>query len=66
MRDHGGSPSLLDQSPSPADCRDLVPPEAWSGAGTPLQIVNDGGTELALYVSGTPSDEGAAVLPDAT
>jgi mannose-6-phosphate isomerase-like protein (cupin superfamily) len=34
-------------------------------AGTPLQIVNDGGTELVIYVYGTPPDHGADVLPDA-
>jgi quercetin dioxygenase-like cupin family protein len=34
-------------------------------AGTPLQIVNDGGGELLLYIYGTPPDEGAEVLPDA-
>ena len=34
-------------------------------AGTPLQILNDGGSELLLYVYGSPPDFGAEVLPDA-
>jgi mannose-6-phosphate isomerase-like protein (cupin superfamily) len=34
-------------------------------AGTPLQILNDGGGELLLYVYGSPPDFGAEVLPDA-
>jgi mannose-6-phosphate isomerase-like protein (cupin superfamily) len=34
-------------------------------AGTPLQIFNDGGGELLLYVYGSPPDFGAEVLPDA-
>jgi quercetin dioxygenase-like cupin family protein len=34
-------------------------------AGTPLQIVNDGGGELIVYVYGSPPDHGADVLPDA-
>jgi mannose-6-phosphate isomerase-like protein (cupin superfamily) len=34
-------------------------------AGTPLQIINDGGSELLLYVYGSPPDFGAEVLPDA-
>jgi quercetin dioxygenase-like cupin family protein len=34
-------------------------------AGTPLQIINDGGGELLLYVYGSPPDFGAEVLPDA-
>ena len=34
-------------------------------AGTPLQILNDGGSDLLLYVYGSPPDFGAEVLPDA-
>jgi mannose-6-phosphate isomerase-like protein (cupin superfamily) len=34
-------------------------------AGMPLQILNDGGSELLLYVYGSPPDFGAEVLPDA-
>jgi quercetin dioxygenase-like cupin family protein len=34
-------------------------------AGTPLQITNDGDGDLLLYISGSPPDEGAEVLPDA-
>jgi mannose-6-phosphate isomerase-like protein (cupin superfamily) len=34
-------------------------------AGTPLQILNDGGSELLLYIYGSPPDFGAEVLPDA-
>jgi mannose-6-phosphate isomerase-like protein (cupin superfamily) len=34
-------------------------------AGTPLQILNDGGGDLLLYVYGSPPDVGAEVLADA-
>jgi quercetin dioxygenase-like cupin family protein len=34
-------------------------------AGTPLQLFNDGGGELLVYVYGSPPDFGAEVLPDA-
>jgi mannose-6-phosphate isomerase-like protein (cupin superfamily) len=34
-------------------------------AGTPLQTVNEGDTELVVYAYGAPPDHGAEVLPTA-
>jgi hypothetical protein len=58
------APTVVSASPTPLGAR-------RSGGlihvprGTPLQTVNDGVVDLALYAYGAPRDTGAEVLSDA-
>ena len=49
----------------PSRCRSASVELIHVSAGTPLQILNDGGGDLLLYIYGSPPDFGAEVLPDA-
>jgi quercetin dioxygenase-like cupin family protein len=57
MTMHVGEPA----SPARVTAGELI----HVAAGTPLQILNDGESDLLVYVYGSPPDHGAEILPDA-